>query len=185
MRNPQQYLKNQLKDKKEHPADHRYQSRDGVLWILPILGVILMLSAFLNTQLGVLPFFGFFLVLFWGIMMATSYRKKFNVLRAEYIARWKNEERVQVDMKKVYVNTFFCLMPLYFMLTLPAVVVVMIGELMAWLMVGVPATFISVVVMAAFSSIWKDLYLKLSRFWLMQLLIFLSANGFVLLFYFF
>ena len=185
MRDPHRYLQNQLKEKQEHPADKRFQKSDGVLWVLPILGVILMLSALLSPQLGVLPFFGFFLILFWGILMATTYRKRFNVLRAEYIARWKNEERVAVDMKEIYINTFFCLMPLYFMLTLPAVAVVMIGELMAWLMVGVPATFISFVVMVAFSSIWKDLYLKLSRFWLMQLLIFLIANGFVLLFYFF
>ena len=161
------------------------ESGSMFLVIFPLLGAAMIIWGFFAPRLGILPFLGFFFILFWAIMTARKYRTKFDILRSEYLARWRNEEQIAVDLKRVCGYTALSLLPLYFLMALPAIMVTIVGELMAWLMIGASSTIISFIVMCSFVTTWKDLYLKLRYYWLMQLFAFVLINGTVALIYLF
>lgn len=142
-----------------------------------IVGVVMIVRGIFSPKLGVLPFIGFFFILFWMILTAREYHEKFDDLRREYIIKWMNDEKIAVDKKRVVIYTALSLLPLYFLMALPCMVVLIVGELMAWLMVGAAGTIFTFVAMFAFSATWKELYLKLRYFWLMQLSAFVLING--------
>ena len=180
---PSGFLTNYLKSNRTNSRRRRPLDDSKFILILPAIGGVLLLVGAFLPSVGILPVFGIFLILIWSVLNSRTSREKFFVLRAEYVAAWRSEKKVAVDMKKVYRYTFFCLLPLYCMLALPAILAVGIGEMMAWLMLGASFTIISAVAMHSFSTIWKDLYIKLWRFWLMQLVIFVAINGTVALIY--
>ena len=181
---PSSFLSNFLKQRQEHPKNRKGIDDSKFFLILPALGILLIFVSLFAQNAGILPVFGVFLILIWSVLNSRVSREKFHILRAEYIAAWRSEKKVAVDMKKVYRYTFFCLLPLYCLLAFPAILAVGIGEMMAWLMLGASFTIICTVAMHSFSSIWKDLYIKLWRFWLMQLVIFAAINGVVAISYF-
>ena len=156
----------------------RSQKKSTLFYIVfLVLGIAMLVWGFFAPRLGILPFLGFFFILFWTIMTAREYHGKFIDLRAEYIAKWRNEEKIAVDMKTVAKYTALSLLPLYFLMAVPWALVVIIGHMMAWLMMGASSTIISIVVLHAFSATWKDLYIKLRYYWLMQAAVFAAISG--------
>ena len=176
MRDQHRYLQDNLKESRDERKNGPVSNRLFYVVFL-ILGIAMLVWGFLAPRLGVLPFLGFFFILFWTIMTAREYHGKFNALRAEYIAKWRNEEKISVDTKKVSKYTALSLLPLYLLMAMPWALVVIIGHMMAWLMMGASSTIISIVVLHAFSATWKDLYIKLRYYWLMQAAVFAAISG--------
>ena len=159
--------------------------KDLLFLVFPGVGILLIVSKFwLPLETSIFRIFGFFLILYWSIVFAQVNRARLHDFQNGYFALLSIGEEIKLDKKRVILYTFFCLLPLYMMLTIPSILAIIIGEIAAWVFLGVPFLFISAFAMWGFSSVWKDLHLNPIFFWMMQLLIFATFNGLVFLFCF-
>ena len=140
-------------------------------------GIMMVASGFFATILGIVPFLGFFIILLGLVLIAREYHGRFDDLCLEYMIKWKNGETIAVNKMRVIQYTVLSLLPLYFLMALPFALVVIVGELKAWLMLGVAGMIFSFFALFAFSAMWKELYLKQRHYWFVQLIIYVLING--------
>lgn len=143
--------------------------------ILLVMGLLFFVSGFFSERLTMLPFFGVFLILIWSILNARACRVRLNMLRVEFIAQLRNEIEVKAPLGVVMRLTFFCLLPIYCMWCIPALMFAM-GGTVGWLSVGAPFWVVSTVAFVSFGAVWKDLYLKMRYYWGMHFLVWLPIN---------
>ena len=144
-------------------------------YILLVMGALFVVSAFFSERLTVLPLFGAFLILLWSILNSRASRISLNMLRMEFIAQLRNEIEVKAPLGLVLRLSFFCLLPIYCMWCIPAVMFVA-GGVTGWLAVGIPFWTISTIVFFSFGTVWKDLYLKMRYYWGLHFLVWLPIN---------
>jgi hypothetical protein len=153
----------------------RKPKANPVAWILLIMGVIFLVSAFFSERLTVFPIFGIFLILIWSVIYARACRVCLNMLRVEFLAQLRNEVEVKAPLGLVLRLSFFCLLPIYCMWCFPALMFAF-GGTVGWLSIGAPFWVISTVAFFSFGAIWKDLYLKTRYYWGMHFLVWLPIN---------
>lgn len=186
MRREDRYFKNLMRRihmELQYKIDKAQGKIEWLYWMLPLMGIAMIISSFYSSIAGSLPFYGGFLILIWSILNAQIYRVRINNLRNGYFAVLSTGEKIKPDLKKVILYTSFCLLPLHLMFIFSIALAMVIKELLGWVILGVPFTFISFFAMWSFSSTWKDMNIKITFFWVMQILIFVMVNATTILFF--
>lgn len=147
-------------------------------YILLAIGLLFFVSGFFADRLTILPVLGVIFCLFWAILYARANRVCLNLYRLEILSQWKNEQTsktAKASLWKVIRYTFFCLLPVYLMWTIPAFMCAA-GGLVGWLSVGAAFWVVSSLVFWSFSEVWKDLTLKRIFFWGMHAIVWVIIN---------
>ena len=118
MRREDRYFKNLMRRihmELQYKIDKAQGKIEWLYWMLPLMGIGMIISSLYSSIAGSLPFYGGFLILIWSILNAQIYRVRINNLRNGYFAVLSMGEKIKPDLKKVILYTFFCLLPLHLM----------------------------------------------------------------------
>ncbi len=155
-------------------------------YILLAVGLFFFIAGLFLDRLTVLPIIGVIFCLFWAILFSRANRVRLSIYYNDILIQWKDvktEKTAKASLATVMRYSFFCLLPIYLMWTLPAFMCG-IGGAVGWLSIGAIFWVISAVVFWGFADVWKNLGLKRRWYWLMNLGVWLVINvsGWVLFF---